>query len=150
MPELPLTPRRFGAQDLSYLLRSMAQVGGDLVAIPIAQQRRLLQRSGNLCAFPDCRLLLTTPGTPTDPVVVLGEIAHIVAESPHGPRGASPLTPEQRNLYPNLILLCNQHHQLIDSDGAVATYTVERLTAMKEDHEKWVERTPARANQCRR
>ena len=93
MPELPLTPRRFGAQDLSYLLRSMAQVGGDLVAIPMAQQRRLLQRSGNLCAFPNCRLLLTTPGDPTDPVVVLGEIAHIVAESPHGPRGASPLTP---------------------------------------------------------
>ncbi|MGH3181559.1 MAG: hypothetical protein ACRDOE_06585 [Streptosporangiaceae bacterium] len=38
-------------------------------------------------------------------------------------------------------MLCNQHHQLIDSEGALATYTVERLTAMKEDHEKWVERT---------
>jgi hypothetical protein len=37
---------------------------------------------------------------------------------------------------------CNQHHQLIDSEGALAAYTVERLTAMKEDHEKWVERTP--------
>jgi len=119
----------------------MTQVGGDLVAIPVAQQRRLLQRSGNLCAFPTCHLLLTAPGTPDDPVVVLGEMAHIVAESPHGPRGTSPLTAEQRNQYPNLILLCNQHHQLIDSDGAVPTYTVERLTAMKEDHEKWVERS---------
>jgi hypothetical protein len=111
------------------------------VAIPVAQQRRLLQRSGNVCAFPACRLLLTAVGTPDDPVVVLGEMAHIVAESPSGPRGDSPLTAEQRNLYTNLILLCNQHHQLIDSEGALTTYTIERLTAMKEDHERWVERT---------
>lgn len=80
-------------------------------------------------------------GSPDDPVVVLGEIAHIVGESLDGPRGKSPLTLKQRNTYQNTILLCNQHHQLIDSDGALATYTVERLTAMKEDHEKWVERT---------
>jgi hypothetical protein len=110
------------------------------VAIPLAQQRKLLQRSGNMCAFPDCRVQLTAEGTPEDPVVVLGEIAHIVAESPGGPRGKSPLTAKQRNSYPNLILLCNQHHQLIDSEGALATYTVERLTAMKQDHETWVER----------
>ena len=111
------------------------------MAIPIAQQRKLLQRSGNMCAFPDCKRLLTSEGSPDDPVVVLGEIAHIVGESPDGPRGKSPLTLKQRNTYQNTILLCNQHHQLIDSDGALATYTVERLTAMKEDHEKWVERT---------
>lgn len=111
------------------------------MAIPVAQQRMLLQRSGNVCAFPDCRLLLTAPGPPENPVVVLGEMAHIVAESPNGPRGESPLTPEQRNLYQNLILLCNQHHQLIDSDAALAIYTVARLTAMKEEHERWVERT---------
>jgi hypothetical protein len=114
---------------------------GVLDAIPLAQQRKLLQRSGNMCAFPSCGVLLTAEGTPEDPVVVLGEIAHIVAESPGGPRGESPLTPKQRNSYPNLILLCNQHHQLIDSEGALATYTVERLTAMKQDHEAWVERT---------
>jgi hypothetical protein len=110
------------------------------VAIPLAQQRKLLQRSGNVSAFPDCRVLLTAEGTPEDPVVVLGEIAHIVAESPAGPRGESPLTVEECNSYPNLILLCNQHHQLIDSEGALATYTVERLMAMKQDHEAWVER----------
>jgi hypothetical protein len=44
--------------------------------------------------------------------------AHIFAESPNGPRGDSTLTAEQRSLNQNLILLCNQHHQLIDSDGA--------------------------------
>ncbi|MEU1721846.1 hypothetical protein [Nonomuraea sp. NPDC005692] len=68
-------------------------------------------------------------------------MAHIVADSPKGPRGDSPLTDEERNLAENLILLCNQHHQLIDSKEALATYTVERLLGMKNDHEAWVERT---------
>jgi hypothetical protein len=85
--------------------------------------------------------LLTAEGTEDDSVVVLGEIAHIVAESPDGPRSKSPMTATQRNSYPNLILLCNQHHQLIDSEEALATYTVERLTAMKQDHEAGIERT---------
>ncbi|MGW1042159.1 HNH endonuclease [Streptomyces sp. NPDC002547] len=110
------------------------------MAVPVAQQRKLTQRSGNICAFPGCGLLLTAQGTPEDPVVVLGEMAHIVAESPNGPRGDSPLTPEERNRYENLILLCNQHHQLIDSEGALAKYTVERLHAMKETHEQRIER----------
>ena len=75
-------------------------------------------------------------------MVVLGEIAHIVGESPDGPRGEVAAHPQAaQHCTRTLILLCNQHHQLIDSDGALATYTVERLTAMKEDHEKWVERT---------
>ncbi len=84
-------------------------VPGGVVAVPVAQQRKLTQRSANICAFPECGLLLTAQGTSEDPVVVLGEMAHIVAESPNGPRGDSPLTPEQRNRYENLILLCNQH-----------------------------------------
>jgi hypothetical protein len=113
------------------------------VAILPSQQRKLAQLSGNICAFPDCHLLLTANGTPDDPVVVLGEMAHIVAESPNGPRGDSPLTTEQRNRYENLILLCNQHHQLIDSKEALPKYTVERLHAMKEAHEQWVRRTLA-------
>jgi hypothetical protein len=115
------------------------------VAVPVPEQRKLLQRSGNICAFPDCRRLLTVEGTPDDPLVVLGEIAHIVAESPKGPRGNSSLMTEERNKYENLILLCNQHHQLVDSQKT--TYTVERLLAMKEDHERWVEATlQGRAN----
>jgi hypothetical protein len=55
--------------------------GGEDMAIPLAQQRKLLQRSGNVCAFPGCWVLLTAEGAPEDPVVVLGEIAHIVAEA---------------------------------------------------------------------
>jgi hypothetical protein len=69
------------------------------VAIPTAQQRMLLQRSGNVCAFPDCRLLLTAPGPPENPVVVLGEMASrpsLTASRTPAPRRLatpSPLTP---------------------------------------------------------
>lgn len=109
------------------------------MSIPEAEQRRLFARSGNRCAFPDCRRLLTADGSPPDRLVVLGEAAHIVAERPGGPRGSSPMSLTERNRAENLILLCNNHHQLIDSQSQ--TYTVERLRAMKEAHERWVEKT---------
>jgi len=109
------------------------------VAIPLREQRILLQKSGNRCAFPRCQRVLTAEASLPDRPAVLGEIAHIVAESPDGPRGASPLPAAERNRYENLILLCNQHHQLVDSQPQ--TYIVERLLAMKEDHERWVKKT---------
>ncbi|WP_253886226.1 tetratricopeptide repeat protein [Actinokineospora diospyrosa] len=104
--------------------------------MPVAEQRKLFQRSGDMCAFPDCRRALTAPRTDSDPVTSLGEIAHIVGESVNGPRGVSPLTSRERGLYENLILLCDYHHQLIDSHPA--TWTVSRLVAMKRTHEEWV------------
>jgi hypothetical protein len=43
---------------------------------------------------------------------------------------------EQRNIYTNLILLCNNHHKVIDSQEN--EYTVQRLNEIKQAHEKWV------------
>ena len=71
--------------------------------------------------------------------MILGEAAHIVGESPQGPRGKSTLTASERNRYENLIFLCNLHHQLVDAQ--CHTYTVDRLLGMREAHEGWVERT---------
>lgn len=109
------------------------------VAVPISELRILFQKSGNRCAFPACRRLLTAEGNTNDPDVSLGEVAHIVGESPNGPRGDSPLTTAERNRYVNLILLCHQHHQLIDDQPH--TYTIARLLQMRQDHEAWVEKT---------
>jgi hypothetical protein len=106
------------------------------LAVPYRELRLLFQKSGNRCAFSDCRRLLTA-SSDFDGDVVLGEAAHIVAERANGPRGESCLSTAERNRYDNLILLCNTHHQLIDS--APQTYTVERLRAIKRDHEAWVE-----------
>jgi len=109
------------------------------MAIPQREQRILLQKSGNRCAFRDCRRILTSDSSTGDKVAVLGEMAHIVGESTEGPRGDSPLTLEERNTYANLVLLCNYHHQLIDDQPY--TYTVEKLLQIKKDHEDWVEHT---------
>lgn len=89
-------------------------------------------RSGNRCAFPGCKIELTTDGSET----TLGEMAHIVADSPDGPRGESDLTPEARDNYSNLILLCPTHHTLIDKNPE--EWTVEKLKLMKLEHEHWV------------
>lgn len=106
--------------------------------VPPREQRLVTQKSGNICAFPDCRILLTSSIGSDGDVVVLGQIAHIVADKPDGPRGDASFPDAQRNGYTNLILLCNIHHQLIDSKPA--TYTVEVLRGMKKRHEEWEER----------
>jgi len=57
------------------------------VSVPDAEQRRLFARSGNRCAFPACRRVLTADGHPPDRLVVLGEVAYIVADGPGRSRG---------------------------------------------------------------
>lgn len=59
-----------------------------------------------------------------------------MAEQRDGPRGESQLTPQQRNHESNLLLLCFDYHDEIDSD--VANYPVERLHAIKAQHLSWV------------
>jgi hypothetical protein len=69
-------------------------------------------------------------------MVATSEVAHIVGESKHGPRGDHPMPLEERNRYENLILLCEEHHHVIDSQEN--TYPVEHLRQMKYDHEALV------------
>lgn len=95
--------------------------------------RLLYQRSGNRCAFPGCTKVLDEPATGQDEAVPLSEVAHIVASKPDGPRGRHWLPIEERDEYDNLILLCEEHHHIIDAQPQ--TYTVERLRQFKADHE---------------
>jgi hypothetical protein len=88
------------------------------------------------CSFADCRARLVEDASDQDGEVVLGKIAHIVAHSPGGPR-ADPLYPaSDLDKYPNLILLCGTHHDVVD--GQSSTYSVATLQAMKTEHERWV------------
>ena len=97
----------------------------------ISDIKILWGRAANRCAFPNCRIELTPDGRS-----VLGEIAHIVAMSPSGPRGDSALSPTDRDDYSNLLLLCPTHHALVDSNPE--EWTVEKLKLMKLEHERWV------------
>jgi len=94
--------------------------------------RILWGRSGNRCAYPKCRVEMAPDGSKT----TIGEIAHIIAKSPDGPRGGSPLTIEERDEYENLILLCPTHHKIIDDNDG--DWSVERIKLLKAEHEKWV------------
>ena len=68
----------------------------------------------------------------------VGQAAHIVAHREAGPRGeSSALRREELDRYPNLILLCANHHAEVDAQPE--TYTVEVLRSWKAEHESFVE-----------
>jgi hypothetical protein len=64
-----------------------------------------------------------------DPVVV-GEMAHVISRKPKGPRGDGVGGDDS---YENLILLCPNHHTLVDK--AEGRYPEEMLRQWKRDHE---------------
>lgn len=76
---------------------------------------------------------------------LIGEMAHIVSETTDGPRGKHALDAGEHNKYPNLMLLCANHHTEIDAHEEI--YTVEKLLQMKADHEAAIERAITRAKQ---
>ena len=100
--------------------------------IKIVDVKRLLLESGGICAFPRCRKPLVSAEAPEEAGAVIAEVAHIVAESREGPRGNEPLSEEERNQPENLIVVCPEHHKVIDSQPR--TYSIEVLRQMKMDH----------------
>jgi hypothetical protein len=62
-------------------------------------------------------------------------IAHIVADSVNGPRGDTTRSKALACDLSNLMLLCDEHHRLIDK-GDVAGHTEARLLDMKARHEE--------------
>lgn len=120
------------------LKRSVPKSTGPVLS---AKDYKLLWgRAAARCAFENCRRKLTeSAGTAT-----YGNMCHIIAESPSGPRGRSPLEPRQRNSYSNLILLCSHCHDIIDAiPSGPRNYPVEILHQIKSEHELWVEETLA-------
>lgn len=104
---------------------------GVQMSVSTAVARRLLMESGGTCANPDCHRSLYD-------VVKCGEaasvydLAHIIAKSVAGPRGAVPLSPEERDSYENTFLLCPNCHRLVD--GNPDRFPVELLSQWKSDH----------------
>lgn len=57
------------------------------------------------------------------------------------------MPPEERDKYPNLILLCKTHHKQVDDQPA--QYTVERLREIKAKHEREVAATRTEADELK-
>lgn len=86
-----------------------------------ATKRLIAERSGYVCAYPNC--MAPTHGPASDGRSVnIGVAAHIAAAAEGGPRFDSAMTPEERSSEENGIWLCATHATLIDRD-------VERFSA---------------------
>lgn len=66
-------------------------------------------------------------------------IAHIVADKPGGPRGDIVRSKLLCDNIDNLMLLCNEHHNLIDKIDVVG-HSEPRLLIMKQQHEERIKR----------
>ena len=93
----------------------------------------LFALSGNECAHPECTNRLVAEATEESDHVVIANICHIYAISTDGPRGKPGLAQDELNAPDNLILLCPNHHALVD--GQHETYSAEILRRWKQNHE---------------
>jgi len=66
-------------------------------------------------------------------------LAHIIADSPDGPRGKEELSDELSDDFENIMLLCDTHHRLIDREE-VEEHPPELLREYKREHEERIER----------
>ena len=111
------------------------------MSVPYRVKIALALRSGNRCAMPSCRRVLSSEPR-DDEYVMLGEAAHIAGERGGGARGRPSarfdptMSPEQRNSLANLLYVCRNCHEVIDArPHGERKYPVERLLAIKAEHE---------------
>jgi len=108
--------------------------------VPPRVEKNLALRSGNACAYPSCGKELTLdPAHPDDDSKVIGKAAHIAAASPGGPRYDPTMTDQQRSSIDNLLFLCGDHHDAVDSQ--LSHHTTEFLQDAKRTHEALVRRS---------
>lgn len=106
-------------------------IHGGVVANPTqATIKRLFAQSGEFCMHPDCGRHVVDHDTGT----IMVEVCHINARSPGGSRYDPVQTEKERNAYENLILLCGDHHKLVDARPD--QYSSEVLRELKQAHQR--------------
>jgi len=93
--------------------------------------RRLDKLSGNQCSEPDCiKNLIAEDGQS-----IISKICHIEAASKNGPRWNEKMTDDERRSFSNLILLCDEHHTIIDNKDNESRFPPSLLKKWKTEHE---------------
>ena len=93
--------------------------------------RRLDKLSGNQCAESSCQKNLIAE----DGQSIISKICHIEAASKNGPRWNANMTDDERRDFSNLILLCDEHHTIIDNKVNETRFPVSLLKKWKTEHE---------------
>jgi hypothetical protein len=102
-----------------------------VMTISARDRKRLWGKSGGRCAL--CGRPLIHVGHNQGAETVIGEEAHIIGERPGAARHLV-LAATERDAYENRILLCPTDHVLVD--GQAEHWTVARLRAIKDAHER--------------
>jgi len=91
--------------------------------------KKLFALSGNVCAFSSCSANIVNMEYGT----LIGEVCHICGRQPGTARYDPSQTESERNAFENLIIMCPEHHKIIDDNEE--KFTVEVLVTMKKEHE---------------
>lgn len=103
------------------------------MAITDKNAKLLWGRAGGRCSKPGCATDLTKEVEVGDDYVI-GEMAHVIARSPDGPRGRRQ---SGDDTYQNLILLCPNHHREIDKAPS-GMFSADALHEWKRSHEEMI------------
>ena len=105
--------------------------------IPVNVSRAIWFAAYGRCEFAGCNKRLDVHDL-TMGKCNISNYAHIIGDSPKGPRGDKEKSPILAQDTSNIMLLCPECHKLIDKD--VEKYTVDVLMGMKKEHEERIER----------
>ncbi len=95
-------------------------------------------RAAGRCEFRGCNRPLWHDNV-THKIYSIGQVAHQVAAKSGGPRGEEELSEKLANDPSNLMLLCYEHHRLVDRKETRDRYPRELLEEMKREHEERIE-----------
>jgi hypothetical protein len=108
------------------------------MSIPEKDIKMLWGLAAGRCSKPGCEQECVKFLSSEDPTVI-GEMAHVIAKKPAGPRGV----PEGGDdTYDNLVLLCPTHHTEVDK-APEGTFPADLLHQWKADHEDAVRKSLA-------
>lgn len=106
--------------------------------IPESIKMRLWGKCGGRCEYEGCNEPLWLDSL-TKAEFNTAYIAHIIADKPKGTRGDDKRSEELNSDISNLMLMCDEHHRLIDH-GDKEGHPEDRLLEMKRLHEERIER----------
>ena len=102
---------------------------------PTASTIYKLYGSSRNCAFPGCEKPHIEVDANTGVKICKTEVCHIRARRENGPRWNASQSPEENRSDSNLLLLCCEHHTVVDEPRSEKYYTPDRLKEWKDEQE---------------